>query len=147
MESNEDCFREEFFKIYQEESDIRDADDVLSPEIVDEEYLNMELALPRDGDGLALARVKKRAGDSEGNPIERASSNLAEDTGVFEVEFLDGHMAAMATNAISENLFAQVDQEGNRLLLIKDIVDHQTHDRRRIEYRRCICCQSQWEMA
>lgn len=124
VEGDED-FREEFFKVYQD-SDIKEADDMPSPEIMDESFINMELALPRDGDGPEFARVKKRMRDSEGNPIGRASNNLAEDTRVFEVEFADGHTASMAANAISENLFAQVDQEGNRLLLMEDIVDYRS---------------------
>lgn len=121
----DDDFREEFFKVYQN-ADIKDAEEEPSPEIEDATYLNMELALPRDGEGPEFARVKKRARDENGNPIGRASTNLLRDTRVFEVEYLDGHTASMTANAISENLFAQVDQEGNRLLLIDDIVDYRS---------------------
>ena len=32
----------------------------------------------------------------------------------------------MAANVIAENLFAQVDKEGNRFLLIKSIIDTRT---------------------
>ena len=38
-------FREEFDRIYQDK-DIREADDVLTPEIMDDTYMNMEVVLP-----------------------------------------------------------------------------------------------------
>ena len=125
-ETDED-FREEFFKVYQNDA-IPDADkssdDEPSPEIADETFLQMELALPRDGDGPELARVKRRKRDSDGNPIGRANNNPILDTRIFEVEFVDGHTAAMTANAIAENLFSQVDQEGHRLILMDEVVDH-----------------------
>ena len=123
-ESDED-FREEFFKIY-EDSDLPEAKDDLpepSPGIADTELLSMELALPRDGDGPELARVKRRKKDSDGI-IGTAHKNPILDTRVFEVEFIDGHTAAMTANAIAENLYSQVDQEGHRLLLMDEILDH-----------------------
>jgi hypothetical protein len=51
-----------------------------TPEIPDQQFLNMELALPRDGDGPELARVKKRLRDEDGNPVGRANDNLFLDT-------------------------------------------------------------------
>jgi hypothetical protein len=43
---------------------------------------------------------------------------------VLEVEFLDGHTASMTANAIAENLFSQVDKDGNRLQLLDEIIDY-----------------------
>ena len=37
---------------------------------------------------------------------------------------MDGHRASLAANAIAENLFAQVDEEGNRHVLMETIADH-----------------------
>jgi hypothetical protein len=34
-------------------------------------------------------------------------------TRMYEVEYLDGYKASLAANTIAENLFAQVDEEGN----------------------------------
>ena len=48
------------------------------------------------------------------------------DTQLYEVEFLDGHKTAMASNAIAENMFAQVDEEGHRHVLMDEIIDHRT---------------------
>jgi hypothetical protein len=120
-------FREEFFKVYQDENLPDAMDDVVlqpSPGIANSEILSMELALPRDGANPELARVKRRKKDSDGNPIGTANKNPVLDTRVFEVEFGDGHTAAMTANAIAENLFSQVDQDGHRLLLMDEIMDH-----------------------
>jgi hypothetical protein len=43
-------FRQEFFRVYQSDK-IKDADEEPSPEICDVHLLNMEPALPRDGEG------------------------------------------------------------------------------------------------
>ena len=80
--------------------------------------------MPRDGEDPALARVKKRLKDNEGRPIGRAHKNPILDTRMFEVEFQDGHTQAMSANAIAENLFAQVDADGHRMLLMEEIIDH-----------------------
>ena len=45
------------------------------------------------------------------------------------MEFLDGHKASLAANAIAENLFAQVDNEGYRTVLMQEIVDHRVNGR------------------
>ena len=37
--------------------------------------------------------------------------------GMYKVKFQDGHRASLAANAIAENLFAQIDDEGNRHIL------------------------------
>ena len=121
---NDEDFKEEFFKVYANDN-IPEADD-FSPEIMDNSYLNMELVLPRDGEEPAFARVTKRMKDENGNPIGRAHANPILDTRMFEVEFLDGTKQAMSANVIAENLFAQVDQDGHRLLLIDEIVDYRT---------------------
>ena len=46
------------------------------------------------------------------------------DTRVYEVEYLYGHKAPLAANTISENIFSQVDEEGNKFVLFDDIVDY-----------------------
>ena len=46
---------------------------------------------------------------------------------MYEVKYQDDHRAALAANLISEYLFAQVDEEGNRSLLFDEIVDVRTY--------------------
>jgi hypothetical protein len=48
---------------------------------------------------------------------------------MYEVEFQDGHRASLAANAIAENLFAQIDDEGNRHILFDEIIDYRTNNK------------------
>ena len=45
------------------------------------------------------------------------------------MEFLDGHKASLAANATVEILFAQVDDEGYRTVLMQEIVNHRVNGR------------------
>ena len=45
---------------------------------------------------------------------------------MYEVEYQDGHALALAANLIAENLFAHVDEEGNRSVLLDKIIDVRT---------------------
>ena len=92
--------------------------------MLDDTYVNMEIALPRDGDGPEFARVTKRLRDANGLPIGTANDNPILDTRLYEVEYLDGHKSSLTANAIAENLYAQVDDEGNRYVLLDAIADH-----------------------
>ena len=87
----------------------------------------MELALPRGGGEVELGRVVKRLRDKDGLPIGTANDNPILDTRVYEVEFPDGHRASLAANAIAENLFAQIDDEGNRHVMLDEIIGHRTN--------------------
>lgn len=88
-------------------------------------YLHMEIALPRGVDeSMQFARVKRRKIDDDGIPVGVANDNPLLDNRVYVVEWLDGHTEELMANVIAENLFAQVDDEGNRFVLLDDIVDH-----------------------
>ena len=86
----------------------------------------MELALDRGGEQPEYARVKKRLKDNQGQPIGIASGNPILDTIMYEVEYQDGHTAALAANLIAENLFDQVDEKENHSVLFDEIVDVST---------------------
>ena len=68
--------------------------------------------------------MTKRLRDKDGIPIGTANDNPILDSRVYEIEYLDGHKASLAANSIAENLFAQVDEGGNRHLLMDAIADH-----------------------
>ena len=121
MDNDED-FKEEFLRIYNDNT-IPEADDH-SPDVLDDTYLNMEVALPRDDDGPEFARVTKRLRDANGIPIGTANNNPILDTRIYEVEYLDGHRASLTANTIAENIFAQIDDEGRRFVLLDSIMDH-----------------------
>ena len=124
IEQDED-FYNEFVRIVDDD-DVPDADDAFTPDMFDDTYLNMELALDRGDEGPELARVTKRLRDANGIPIGTANDNPVLDSRMYEVEYADGHKASLSANVIAQNLFAQVDEEGHRHVLLEDIIDHRT---------------------
>ena len=122
-EEDED-FQTEFNRVF-DNPEVKDADKDFTPDTFDN-YVIMELSLDRGGDQPEFARVKKRLRDNNGRPIGVASDNPILDSRMYEVEYQDGHTAAIAANIIAENLFAQVDQEGNRFVLFDEIIATRT---------------------
>ncbi len=109
----DDAFMEEFGTAINDPR-LNEADTDFTPDMYDDTYLNMELALPRDGAEVQFGRVVKRLRDKDGLPIGTANDNPILDTRMHKVEFQGGYKASMAANAIAENLFSQIDDEGNR---------------------------------
>ena len=62
--------------------------------------------------------------DGDSNPVGMVNKNPIINTRMFKVEFADGYNASMSANPITESMFAQVDQEGNRLMLFDEIINH-----------------------
>ena len=56
---------------------------------------------------------------------------------MYEVEYNDVHTAYLAAKLIVENLFAQVDQAGNRFTILDSIIGTRT-DGTQIIHQRCI---------
>ena len=102
--------------------DVAEADDSFDPDAFDQ-YLNMELAIDRGGEHPQFAKVTKRLRDKDGKPIGTAHDNPILDSRMYEVEFADGYKQALSANVIAENMFASVDEEGHRHLLLDSIVD------------------------
>ena len=126
---NDNNFREEFEHIYNND-EIPEADDEdYTPDILDDTYLNMEVALPRVCEGPELAQVVKCLQDKDGIPIGTANDNPILDTQIYEVKYPDGDQASLSDNAIDENLFAQVDNEGHRSVMLQDIVENRLNGR------------------
>ena len=84
----------------------------------------MELAFDRGDDGPSIAKVTKRIRDAQGLPIGTSNDNPILDTQIYEVEYLDGFTTSMADNSIAENMFSQVDEEGNCHVRFDEIVEH-----------------------
>ena len=105
-------------------SNAPEADAYFTPDVFDDTYLSMELAIPRDRDGPDFSKVTKLLRDKDGLPIGRSHNNPILDTRMYEVEYKNVHKAYLEANAIAENKFFQVDGEGNQHTLLQDIVDH-----------------------
>ena len=61
--------------------------------------------------------------DANGLPIRTAHDNPLLDTRLYEVEYLDGHKDALTANTIAQNMFAEIDEDGNRHVLLDSIID------------------------
>ena len=98
------------------------------PEDDDEEaidqYLNMELIMDVGSNDERRGRVIKRARGQDGEAIGRAHTNPLFDTREYDIEFTDGTIERYAANVIAENMFAQVDEEGNMYSILKEVMDH-----------------------
>jgi hypothetical protein len=119
-------FVDEFQNVVSDEQ-IPEADTIFTPDVFDNTYLHMEIALPQGGgdqDNVQFARVTKRLRDKDGRPIGTANDNPLLDTREYEVEFLDGHQESLSTNLIAQHMFSQVDDEGHRHILLKDITNY-----------------------
>ena len=101
-------FQYEFNKLF-DNPDVKEADEEFTPNLYDN-YVNMELTLDQGGDRPEFTRVKKRLKDTNGIPISVDNNIPILDSRMYEVEYRDGYIAAMAANIITENLVAQVDQ-------------------------------------
>ena len=86
---------------------------------MNDSYLNMEIAEPRGIDGPEFYRVTRRFRDKDGITIVEANYNPILNTRTYEVEYPDDHKASLYVTAIVENIFAQVDSEGNRHVLFE----------------------------
>ena len=92
-------------------------------------YLNMELGIPRGEDGeMQHATVKRRAIDVDGKPIGTRHDNPLLDTRQYEVEHIDGTIEILTANTIAENLLSQTDENGHRQLMLQEIIDHRKND-------------------
>jgi hypothetical protein len=97
--------------------------DDYTPDAYDQ-YLGAELITTYFGD-FRYACVTKRKYNEIGDPIGTRNDDPRLDTRMYEVVMDDGAVAEYTANMIAENLYSQVDEEGKRYLVFKEIVDHQ----------------------
>ena len=108
--------------------EIKEADKEFTPDTYDDLYINMELAVPGgDNPNPQYEKVTKQLRDAHSIPIGMANENPILDSRMYEVEYQDGTKASLAVNYIAENLFAQVDQEGKRHVLLDEIIDYRVN--------------------
>jgi hypothetical protein len=98
------------------------------PEANDEEslnkYLNMELRMGAGTDDERWGQVIKHAKGIGGEAVGCAHANPFFDTREFEVKFTDGTIEQYTANIIAKNMYAQVNNEGNKFQLLDEIMDH-----------------------
>ena len=115
------------FEAYEddEQPDVRmpEADDY-APDAYDK-LISAKVMLPL-GDDQRKGTVRRRKRDAEGRVLGHASSNPYLDTTLYEVEFDDGHVQSYAANIIAENIYEQLDDEGNLYRMVEEITDHKS---------------------
>jgi hypothetical protein len=87
------------------------------------QYVGAELITVHQGE-YHHAVVNKRLRDPNGDPIGRRRINPKLDTRLYEVQMQDGAIIEYAANTIAENLYSQIDEQGNKHLIFKAIIDH-----------------------
>ena len=97
-----------------------------TPEAMDE-HLTATLLLPH-GEGMQRARVLRRYRNDEGIPVGKRHPNPLLDTRLYEVEYPDGSTDVVNTNLIAENLYSQIDKEGETYTVMVEILDHRRDD-------------------
>ena len=108
-----------------------DYEDVITgerPEVDDKEavdkYLNVELILNVGSANEQCGHVAKHSRGLDGKAVGRAQANPLFDTREYGIEFTDGSVDKYTLHVITENMFAQVDDEGNQYLLMNEITYH-----------------------
>ena len=95
-------FVDEFHSVVSN-NEIKEDDEESTPDTYDDQYLNMELAVPRgDNPNPQYAKVTKWLRDADGIPIGMANKNPILDSRMYEVEYQDGTKASLAANHIAK---------------------------------------------
>ena len=116
------------FHLVVSNNEIKEANEEFTPDTYDDRYLNMELAVPSgDNPNPQYAKGTNQLRDANGIPIGMANENPILDSRMYEVEYQDGTKASIAANYIAENLFVQVDQEGNRHVILDELIDYRVN--------------------
>jgi hypothetical protein len=126
------AFFAEFTRVIDDATLKHNEDIVDDIEILPDNYVGMEMAITRGGEGeMFHANVRtRRVCDEEGKPIGNPQSNPLLDSRRYEVEYADGHTEELTANIIAENLISQVDEEGRRQMMLDSIIDHRCFTRR-----------------
>jgi hypothetical protein len=99
-----------------------DADDYTSEAFY--QYLTAEIVTDRGGH-ILCGTVKSRKRDHDGKPIGSSNPNPLLDSREYLVCFEVGTEETYAANLIAECLYSQIDDDGRRLQVMEEIVDHE----------------------
>ena len=80
-------------------------------------------------DDFARTLVMRRKQDLDGNIIGSHHSNSLLDTRIYEVQFQDGSISKYTANLIAEKLYSCTYPDGNKFLLLNDILDHKSTEK------------------
>ena len=110
----------EYGNMVQEETkDVDDIDDATY-----DQFVGATFRLDGSNNGGNLATVKRRVTDINGHMIGKAHPNPLLSTAEYEVELEDGTTDRYFANVIAENIYSQLDTEGQERVVLSEIVDH-----------------------
>ena len=90
---------------------------------VTDTLISAEVLLPQ-GEEMKSAKVVGRTKDDSGQTIGSFHNNPLLNTIIYDVEFPDGSIREYAANVIAQNMYIQVDSQGQSTLLLKSILDY-----------------------
>ena len=94
---------------------------------IDDKFLGQTLQLPLN-DEMTHAKVIRGKRRNDGSLIGIENSIPILDTRIFEIEHADGSISEYNTNVLLENLYEQVDDNGNQYNIFDSIIDHRKND-------------------
>ena len=110
----------EYGNMVQEETkDVDDIDDATY-----DKFIGATFRLDDSNNGGNLATVKRRVTDINGHMIGKTHPNPLLSTAEYEVELEDGTTDRYFANVIAENIYSQLDTEGQERVVLSEIVDH-----------------------
>ena len=96
--------------------------------IDDDENIGRRVQLPHHSGEMHEAIIKRRKIAADGSLVGTRHSNPLMDTREYSVEFPDGTTAEYHANVIAENLYSQIDDEGNQYTSLSGICDHKSDE-------------------
>ena len=120
------------YEKYEDDSDKENLPPAPSPDLdptpdATDNFINANVLLPR-GDTFARGRVVGRKRDAYGRELGNAHSNPILDTRHYMVEFADGEVTELTANVIAQSMYEMCDENGDHVLLLDAICDHQKND-------------------
>ncbi len=101
---------------------VQDEEDNIAESTYDQ-LLTAEVYLPQ-GDKMKHGKVTGYKRDNNGLLIGKSNPNPLLNSRMYRVEFTDGTVQDYAANIIAEAIYSEVDDEGNKHLLFKEIITH-----------------------
>ena len=88
-----------------------------------DEFLGAEIKMNVGSEDVIETVIKRQKG-LDGKPIGRRHKNPLFDTRTYSVRFPGGAVHEYTANVVAKNLFAQIDSEGKRHVMLKEIIGH-----------------------
>ena len=93
-----------------------------------DEYINVELMLAREGEGMVAARVIKISLGPDGNAVGYFNHNKMLDTRIYDIMFMDRTVQQLAANIFALSMYEHVDSEGFTTNILDQVQRHRKKD-------------------